>query len=51
MLNFYAFNSARYEVKRDKWKNVNIEIYYHKGHEYNLNRMIAGVKKIPRVLY
>lgn len=45
MLNFYAFNSARYEVKRDKWKNVNIEIYYHKGHEYNLNRMIAGVKK------
>ena len=45
MLNFYAYNSAQYEVKRDKWKNVNIEIYYHKGHEYNLSRMIAGVKK------
>lgn len=45
MLNFYAYNSARYEVKRDKWKDVNIEIYYHKGHEYNLDRMMAGVKK------
>ncbi|WP_293870394.1 M1 family aminopeptidase [Flavobacterium sp.] len=45
MLNFYAYNSARYEVKRDKWKEINIEIYYHKPHYYNVNRMIAGVKK------
>jgi ABC-2 type transport system permease protein len=45
MLNFYAFNSARYEVKKDKWKDVNIEIYYHKGHEYNLGRMISAAKK------
>ena len=45
MLNFYAFNSARYEVKRDKWQEINIEIYYHKGHEYNIDRMISSVKK------
>jgi ABC-2 type transport system permease protein len=45
MLNFYAFNSARYEVKRDKWNDINIEIYYRKGHEYNVDRMIKGVKK------
>jgi ABC-2 type transport system permease protein len=45
MLNFYAFNSAKYEVKKDKWKNVKIEIYYHKGHEFNVDRMIAAVKK------
>ncbi len=38
MLNFYAYNSAKYEVKRDKWKNVNIEIYYHKGHEYQFRQ-------------
>lgn len=44
MLNFYAFNSARYEVKRDKWNDVNLEIYYHKGHEYNLDRMMSGMK-------
>lgn len=44
ILNFYAFNSARYEVIKDKWNNVNLEIYYHKGHEYNLDRMMAGMK-------
>ncbi|MDR0227758.1 MAG: hypothetical protein LBI72_01625 [Flavobacteriaceae bacterium] len=45
MLNFYAYNSAKYEVKRDKWNNINIEVYYTKGHEYNVDRMIKGVKK------
>ncbi|MGJ1451501.1 ABC transporter permease/M1 family aminopeptidase [Sphingobacterium spiritivorum] len=44
MLNFYAFNSARYAVKKDKWKDVNLEIYYHQGHEYNLDRMLASSK-------
>ena len=44
ILNFYAFNSAKYEVKKDKWNDVNLEIYYHKGHEYNLDRMMAGMK-------
>jgi ABC-2 type transport system permease protein len=45
ILNFYSFLSAKYEVRRDKWKDVNIEIYYHKGHEYNVERMINSVKK------
>lgn len=45
MLNFYAFNSARYEVKREKWNNLNLEIYYQKGHEYNLDRMMEALKK------
>lgn len=44
ILNFYAFLSARYAVKRDRWNDVAIEIYYHPGHEYNLERMVAGVK-------
>jgi len=44
ILNFYAFNSAKYEIKKDTWKGVNLEIYYHKGHEYNLERMMAGIK-------
>lgn len=44
ILNFFAFNSAKYEVKRDTWNDVNLEIYYHKGHEYNLERMMAGMK-------
>ncbi|MEO9871759.1 M1 family aminopeptidase [Ekhidna sp.] len=45
MLNFYAYQSADYEVVRDKWNDINIEIYYHEGHEYNLDRMVKGVKK------
>jgi aminopeptidase N len=51
ILNFYSFLSADYQVKKDVWqaqdtsrKEVNIEIYYHKGHEYNLERMIKSVK-------
>jgi ABC-2 type transport system permease protein len=44
ILNFYAFNSAKYEVKKDRWNDVNLEIYYQKGHEYNLDRMFKGIK-------
>ncbi|HEX4334156.1 MAG TPA: M1 family aminopeptidase [Usitatibacter sp.] len=48
ILDFYAFLSADYQVKRDAWhpqsENVPIEIYYHKGHEYDLQRMDDGVK-------
>jgi len=44
ILNFYAFNSGKYLVRKDKWNNVNLEIYYHQGHEYNLDRMMAGMK-------
>lgn len=44
MLNFYSFISARYEVKRERWKDINLEIYYHKGHEFNVDRMMASMK-------
>lgn len=53
ILNFYSFLSASYQVKRDKWTPtagsankhpVAIEIYYQKGHEYNLERMIKSIK-------
>ena len=45
ILNFYSFLSARYEVKKDKYKGINIEIYYHKGHDYNLDRMVKSIKQ------
>lgn len=45
MLNFFAYNSGRYEVKRDKWNDINIEVYYHKNHPYNINRMVNSVKR------
>jgi ABC-2 type transport system permease protein len=45
ILNFYSFLSARYMVKKEKWNDVNLEIYYQKGHEYNLDRMMHGIKQ------
>jgi len=52
ILNFYAFLSAEYTVKKDKWidpkdpkNSVNIEVYYHADHTYNIERMINGVKR------
>jgi aminopeptidase N len=45
ILHFYAYLSGRYEVLRDKWRDVNIEIYYHKPHTYNLARMVDSIKK------
>ena len=44
ILNFYAFNSAKYEVVQDQWNDVKLEIYYHKDHDYNLDRMMKGMK-------
>lgn len=44
ILNFYAIQSARYEVRHDRWQDVTIDVYYHAGHEYNLDRIIGGVK-------
>jgi len=44
MVNFYSIVSARYEIMKDKWNDVNLEIYYNKGHEYNLKRMMESMK-------
>jgi ABC-type transport system involved in multi-copper enzyme maturation permease subunit len=45
ILGFFAFLSARWEVARDRWNDVAIEIYYHPRHPYNVKRMIEAVKK------
>ncbi|MDP9349857.1 MAG: hypothetical protein M3P24_12075, partial [Gemmatimonadota bacterium] len=45
ILNFYAFLSARYQVRKDHWNGVAIEVYHHPGHEYNVERMVRGVKR------
>ena len=52
MINFYSIVSAEYEVKKDTWlatsdtesKPVDLEIYYHKEHDYNLDRMMQSMK-------
>ena len=45
ILNFYSFLSAHYEVRKEKWNGVNLEIYYYKDHTYDLERMFKGMKK------
>lgn len=50
--NFFAFQSGRYDVRKDVWHrddgttagDVPIEIYYQKGHEFNLDSMLASTK-------
>jgi len=44
ILDFFAVQSARYAVAKDRWRDVAIEVYYQPGHEYNLARMIAATK-------
>ncbi len=44
VVNFYSFMSAEYEVKREKWNDVDLEVYYHKGHEYNVDKMMRSMR-------
>jgi len=44
-LGFYCWLSADYAVKRDRWKDVDIEVYYDRKHPYNVDRMIHSVKR------
>lgn len=44
MLNFYNISSARYEVAKDNWNDVELTILYHEGHDFNIDRMMLGLK-------
>jgi ABC-2 type transport system permease protein len=45
ILDFFSFQSARYAVKRDAWKDVALEVYYDPKHAFNVDRMIAAMKE------
>jgi ABC-type transport system involved in multi-copper enzyme maturation permease subunit len=50
VINLWAFQSASFAVKRDKWtgsngQSVDIEIDYYPRHDFNIERMIDAVKK------
>ena len=45
MLNFYAYLSARWTVKKAAYKDIPIEVYYDPKHPYNVDRMIEAVQK------
>ena len=41
--NFFSFMSADYEVIRDQWQDVALEVYY--KHQFNVERMLEASKK------
>ncbi|NQZ77947.1 MAG: hypothetical protein HRT61_17855, partial [Ekhidna sp.] len=44
VLNFYAFLSAEYEQKVERWNGIDLEVYYHPAHAYNTEKMISSMK-------
>jgi ABC-type transport system involved in multi-copper enzyme maturation permease subunit len=44
MLPFFSYLSARYAVKHETWKGVDIAMYYNPAHAWNVDRMIQGAK-------
>lgn len=43
-LNFYSFISAKYEVKRARVGDVETEVYYHKAHPWNVDKMSKAIE-------
>ena len=41
---FFSIQSARYALKRDVYKGVNLAVYYYPGHPWNVDRMIRALK-------
>ncbi len=50
MINYYAILSAEYEIMKDRWNDIDIEIYYDSKHHYNIADMMRGAKNSLRYL-
>ena len=44
ILRYFSIQSARYAVRRDADKGVDLTVYYHPGHPWNIERMDAAMK-------
>jgi len=42
--NEIAILSGRYDVVREQYKDVNVEVYYHPKHNYNITSILDGLK-------
>ena len=42
--NDYAIYSADYAVRRGRWRDVDIEVFHHKGHARNVDTMVTAVR-------
>src|SRR5947209_9689423 len=44
-MNFYSFISARYQVAREDWNGVKIEVYYDPEHKWNVRKKVGAVRE------
>ncbi|OZB61679.1 MAG: hypothetical protein B7X39_00585 [Lysobacterales bacterium 14-68-21] len=44
MLDFFSWISGRYAVKKDRWHDVALEVYYNPEHGWNVDDMLRGAK-------
>lgn len=44
-LNYFPLISGRYDTFVDQWKDVDIEMYYHPEHDYNIELMVSAAQK------
>ncbi len=42
--NDYVFTSGRYQVLKDRYNTIDLEIYSHPTHTYNLRHLMSGLK-------
>ncbi|HFC29453.1 MAG TPA: hypothetical protein ENJ44_00240, partial [Oceanospirillales bacterium] len=45
IFNFFAFLSGKYELLKENYKGINIEVYYHPAHNKNVKVMQKAVEK------
>jgi aminopeptidase N len=41
---FFSIQSGRYEVRRDTLGDVDLAVYFHPGHDHNVDRMLKAMK-------
>lgn len=47
--NFYSIQSARYATKETKWNGIELKVYYHPEHDYNIDLMLDVMKASMKV--
>jgi ABC-2 type transport system permease protein len=45
IMHFFSIQSGHYDVRRDSWNGVDLAVYFHPGHDYNVDRMLAAMKE------
>lgn len=44
IIDFFSIQSARYEERHDRLGDIDLAVYYHPGHEANVERMLKAMK-------